>query len=131
MLSIIVGSIVMFAIGAVWFTVLFGKIWSKLMNFTPEQNEMSKKAGMASKMVVMFVLNVIATWVLYYILSQVIVFSYGEFFVVMLIVWLGFTLPSLVNTYLWEGKSLKLVAINAGGSLAAFIGSSMALYFLK
>ena len=128
--SILVAAVVMFAVGAVWFTVLFGKTWSRLMNFTPEAMAKAKEAGMTSKMVMMFVLNVVSSSVLYYLMPGLLAESVGLFVCTVLIVWLGFTLPSVVNTYLWEGKSLKLVAINAGGSLAAFLAGSVVLYWL-
>ena len=131
MTAIIVGAIAMFAVGAIWFTVLFGKLWSRLMNFTPEASQKAMEGGMAGKMVAMFVLNLVSAGVLYYLLPQLLVLSYTEALVGVFTVWLGFTLPSLVNTYLWEGKSLQLVAINAGGSLASFIAGSVAVYLLK
>ncbi len=131
MLSILIGAIVMFAVGAIWFTYLFGKVWSSLMNFSPEASARAKEGGMAGKMVAMFVLNLISVSVLYYLLPQFMAFSYGQFLTGVFVIWLGFTLPSLVNTYLWEGKSLKLVAINAGGSLVAFVAGSLVIYFMK
>ncbi len=131
MISILAGSVVMFVVGALWFTVLFGKIWSRLMNFTEEARALAKQGGMAGKMVIMFMLNLLSVSVLYYLLPGLLAFSYGEFLHITLIIWLGFTLPSLINTYLWEGKSLKLVTINAGGSLASFVAGSIAIYFLR
>lgn len=120
----------MFAVGAIWFTVLFGKLWSRLMDFTPEASEKAKKDGMAGKMVIMFVLNLISVSVLYYFLPQLLVLTLGQFIFSVLIIWLGFTLPSLVNTYLWEGKSIQLVLINSGGSLAGFIAGSSVVYLM-
>ena len=131
MLAIIVGAIIMFVLGAVWFTVIFGKTWSRLMNRTPQEMGNYNDGGMASKMVVMFVVNVISASVLRYIAPQLLALSYAEFLMAVFIIWLGFTLPSLVNMYLWEGKSVKLVLINAGGSLVAFIGGSAAVFFIK
>ena len=131
MLAILLGAVAMFAVGAVWFTVLFGKTWSRLMNFTPEQNQKAMEGGMASKMVVMFVLNLISASVLRYLAPQLLALSYTEFLMPVFVIWLGFTLPSLINTYLWEGKSMQLVLINAGGSLAAFIAGSAAVFFIK
>lgn len=131
MTSILVGAIVMFAVGAIWFTVLFGKLWTRLMNFSPEASAKATQGGMASKMIVMFILNIISVSVLYYLLPLLLALSYRVFLETIFIIWLGFTLPSLINTYLWEGKSWKLVAINAGGSLATFIAGSVVVYLLK
>lgn len=129
-LPIIIGAIAMFAVGAVWFTVLFGRLWSRLMNQRTEEMARTKAEGMTGKMVMMFVLNLISVIVIYYLLPQLLVFSYWEFLCSVFIIWCGFTLPSLINTYLWEGKSVTLVVINAGGSLIAFIAGSCAVYYL-
>lgn len=131
MLAIFVGAIAMFAVGAVWFTVLFGITWSKLMHRTPEDIARVKEQGMAKQMVIMFLLNLVSVSVLYYLVPQLRALTVGEFVVSVLLVWIGFTLPPLVNTYLWEGKSLKLVAINAGGSLAGFLAGATAIFFLS
>jgi flagellar biosynthesis protein FlhB len=131
MLSIIVSSIVMFAVGAVWFTFLFGKLWSRLMNFTPEASAKAMEGGMAGKMVAMFILNVLVASVLYYLVPLLLPLSFVDFLSTVLVVWVGFTLPSLVNTYLWEGKSIQLVAINAGGPLASFVAGSAVIYFMQ
>lgn len=130
MVSIIVGAIVMFAVGAVWFTVLFGKIWSRLMNFTPEARAKAMAGGMAGKMVVMFILNIVSATVLHYLLPLVLSLSMGEFLCTVVIIWLGFTLPSLVNAYLWEGKSVRLVLLNAGGSVVAFLAGAATIYYM-
>jgi hypothetical protein len=131
MMSIIVGAVVMFAAGALWFMPLFGKTWSRLMNFSPEMMEKAKSQAMNSKMVMMFVINIVSAFVLGYLASQFALVSAYQFMVTVFVVWLGFTLPSLLNTYLWEGKSMKLVAINAGGSLFAFLLGSIAVYMLQ
>jgi hypothetical protein len=129
MVSILLGAVVMFVVGAVWFTVLFGKLWSRLMNFGPEAMAKTKAGGMGGKMAMMFFLNLVSGLVLYCLLSQLLVFSYYEFFTILLLVWFGFTLPSLINTYLWEGKPVSLVLVNAGGSLASFIAGSAVVYW--
>ena len=131
MLSILVASVVMFIIGGFCFTALFGKTWSHLMNFSPEHMLRARESGMTSKMIMMFVLNVISVAVISYLLPQLIATSTSQFVTAVFVVWIGFTLPSLVNTYLWEGKSWKLVAINAGGSLVAFVGGAVSVYLIR
>ncbi len=129
MLSIFVAAVAMFVVGAIWFTVLFGKVWSKLMGCSPEQMDKAKANGMASKMVMMFILNLISAAVLYYLFPMLLALSFGEFLCIVAIIWCGFTLPSHINGYLWEGKSMELVLINVGGSLAGFIAGALVVYF--
>lgn len=131
MLDILVAAIVMFVIGAVWFTVLFGIRWSKLMNRTPEQIDKVKEQGMTRQMIIMFILNVVSVSVVCYLVPQLLAVTVGQFVCSVFLIWLGFTLPSLVNTYLWEGKSFELVAINAGGSLVSFLAGGATLFLMK
>lgn len=131
MLDILVAAIVMFVIGAVWFTVLFGIRWSKLMNRTPEQIAKVKEQGMTRQMIIMFILNVVSVSVVCYLVPQLLAVTVGQFVCSVFLIWLGFTLPSLVNTYLWEGKSFELVAINAGGSLVSFLAGGATLFLMK
>ena len=131
MISIVVGAIVMFAVGALWFTVLFGMRWSKLMQRTPEQLARVKAVGMKRPLVIMFLLNLVSCGVLYFLLPQLLVLSTFQFLIVVFIVWLGFTLPSFMNSYLWEGRSIELMLINAGGSLLGFVAGASVVYYLQ
>lgn len=132
MISILIGAVAMFIVGALWFTVLFGKAWSRLMGRTAEDMERYRQqGGMASKMIVMFVLNLISASVVYFLLPQVLALTFTEFLKIVLIIWVGFTLPSLMNTYLWEGKPWKLVLINAGGSIVSFIVLTAVIFYMQ
>ena len=128
-LHIIVVAIVMFGVGALWFTVLFGRMWSRLMAFTPEQNAKAKEGGMVQKMLVMFILNLVTVWVFFFLEPQVMSQTFGEFLKVVLLIWLGFTFPVQVGSMLWEGKSWKLVAINALHSIVSFGIVSAIVYY--
>ena len=112
MTSILVSAVALFIFGALWYTVIFGKVWSRLMGFTPEQMEQAKKGGMAGKMVIMFILNLLTVLSVSYLLPQVLALSFREFFLTIFIIWLGFSLPLLMGPYLWEGKSWKIVLLN-------------------
>ena len=131
MTLILVSAVALFVFGSLWYTVIFGKVWSKLMNFTPEQMEQAKKGGMAGKMVVMFILNLLTVLSVAYIAPQVLAFSFGEFFTTMFIIWLGFSLPLLMGGYLWEGKSWKLVLLNAVYGVLSLKLISAIIYFWK
>ena len=112
MISIIVPALALFAFGSLWYTVVFGKVWSRLMGFTSEQMEKAKAGGMAGKMIMMFVLNLLTVVSVAYLVPQLLAFSFKEFFLSIFIIWLGFSFPLLMGTYLWEGKSWKLVLLN-------------------
>lgn len=132
MILILIAAFAMFVVGAVWFTLLFGKKWSELMGRTKEEmDRYTEQGGMASKMGVMFLMNVVSAYTVYFLFSQVFALSFYEFILTSLVVWTGFSLPIFMNAYLWEGKSWKLVAINAGGSLVSLVTIVYIIYYFK
>ena len=126
---IVVSAIALFAFGALWYTVIFGRTWSKLMGRTPEQMEKAMAGGMAGKMVIMFVLNLLTVVSVTYIAPQLLSFSFKEFFLSIFIIWLGFSFPLLMGVYLWEGKSWKLVLMNAVYGILSLKLVSAIIYF--
>ena len=131
MTSIVVSAVALFIFGALWYTVIFGKIWSKLMGMTSEQMEQAKKGGMVGKMVIMFVLNLLTVLSVSYLLPRVLDLSFREFYTTIFIIWLGFSFPLLMGGYLWEGKSWKLVLLNAVYGVLSLKLVSAIIYFWK
>ena len=131
MTSIIVSAIALFIFGALWYTIIFGRTWSKLMGMSPEQMEKAKKGGMAGKMVVMFILNLLTVLSVSYLLPQVLALSFKEFYITIFIIWLGFSFPLLMGGYLWEGRSWKLVLLNAVYGILSLKLVSAIIYFWK
>ncbi len=130
MWSILVTAIVLFAFGALWFTVLFGKTWAKLMQFPQDMAGMSKKS-MTKSLVLNFILNLIIASVVYYLFPAILATSYSEFLKVILIIWLGFSFPIYANQVLWEGKSWKLLILNSAQGIISFILASSVIYYMQ
>ena len=130
MLTILVGAVALFAFGALWFTVLFGKTWARLMNFTPEQNASMEKS-MKKPLLVNFFLNVLIAVVVFYFFRFMDPVSFGEFIRVVLIVWLGFSFPIYANQALWEAKSWNLVLLNSAQGIISFIIVASVVYFMQ
>jgi hypothetical protein len=131
MWSVLVGAIVLFAFGALWFTVLFGKMWAKLMGFSGDMNANGGMKSMTKPLIINFVLNLIVAWVVYYLFPQLLAVSYTEFLKVILIIWLGFSFPIYVNSALWEKKSWKLVLLNSANGIISAILVSAVVYFMQ
>jgi hypothetical protein len=128
MLSILVGAIVLFAFGALWYTVLFGKMWSGLMNFPPMEGE---RPSMTKPLIANFLVNLITASVVYYLFPQLLAISFYDFAKVMVIIWLGFSLPIYVNQALWEGKSWKLIILNSANGIIASVLIAAVIYFMQ
>ncbi len=131
MWSIIVGSIVMFIFGAIWFTFLFGKVWARLMGFNPDGDAEAKEMGMVKPLIMNFLCNVIVASVVYYIFPELLFVSFGEFLKIILVIWLGFSFPIYANAAIWERKSWKLVLINSVHGIISLTLLSAVIYFMQ
>jgi len=110
-------------IGAVWYSkYLFGGIWMKLVKLNTRQAK--KKA--VSSMLSMFALSLVMAYVLAHVtyLSQNFFEDYSYLGAAMntaFWVWLGFVVPTMIGTGLFEQRRKKLMAINACNWLATLL----------
>ncbi len=130
MVSILVGAVALFVFGALWYTVLFGKMWAGLMGFGGANMAGEEKGMMAKSLVLNFLLQVITAWVVYFLFPQLLATSYSEFLKVLLVVWLGFSFPIYANQALWERKSWKLVVLNSANGILSVVIISAIIYFI-
>ena len=126
--AVLVGAIANMAIGFVWYGPLFGKQWTKLMGWTPEQMEAGKAKmksegwktyGMAAigALVMAFVMSHVATFAMAYMQTSGMAAGLSTGFWM----WLGFVAPVTMSTVLWEGKSWKLWCLSSGYYLVALL----------
>lgn len=135
-LAVLVAAAAYFMIGWFWHTVLFGKLWMKLMKIDKlsknEQKAMRKKMGMS--MALNFVANLVVAYCMafsvqsgaafYHVAGVTLGFQTGFW------IWLGFVATTQLNGVLWEGKSYLLYAINLGHYLLGFlaVGTILAVW---
>ena len=106
-------SVVSFIFGWLWYTVLFGKIWSKEMGYGGKEMKKDKEKGMAKSMI----LNFIGTFVMVYVIAMFVgllsVNNFGDAAMLGFWIWLGFfAATTLLGDVLWEMRSWKLFFIN-------------------
>lgn len=112
-LAVVVAAIVSYGVGALWHSpVGFGKYWMKLMGFTNESMR-SMPLTPAQAMSIGFVVYLITAYVLALFMSMTNAFTIYTALELGFWIWLGFLSPTLMNAWLWEGKSLKLFGFNA------------------
>ncbi len=120
-IPILAAAVANIILGFVWYhPKVLGGTWMQLANITPTQAEAGKK-----KMPIMAVVAFIAAAVMAYVAAHF-KFAWGVYDVVGAIelgfwVWLGFIAVPMLGIVLWEGKSVKLYAINTGYWLVATI----------
>ena len=126
-LVILVSAIISFIIGALWYSLLFGKSWTKLMGFSAKDIEKTKKKSMAKTYLIGFV----AQLILAYVLANFVIYAdaktFSEGIQVGFFIWLGFVATISLGMILWENKPIKLYLINTGYWLVSLIIQGMIL----
>jgi len=115
-------------IGWVWYHPrVFGTIWMRLANVTPEMAERGKKMmplsvilSLAGSMLIAYVMNYVG--IAFHIFDWV-----GAVFELALWCWLGFVVPTSLGTILWEQRPFKLYLINTLYWLVTFIVMALIL----
>lgn len=129
MLTILVGAVLAYIFGAVWYTFLFGKVWAKLNGFSTE-GSMSMES-MVKPMILNFLLQAIMAGVVYYLFHQLLVLSFADFLKAMITVWFGFSFTIYANAALWERKSWSLVLLNTAYGILTTSLISYVVYLMN
>jgi hypothetical protein len=115
--AILVAALIQWVLGALWYSLLFGKQWRALVGQKQSPGGKSAIVAMAS--------SFIGGLFLAFALAHVIQWSYASNFpwgaFIGFICWFGFVLPLLFAQTLYEKRSFKLFAINIFYWLFAFI----------
>ncbi len=130
LIGVALAGIVGMAVGALWYSPIFGKQWMKLIGFNKETIEATKKRGM----ILSYSLGFVGQLVTAYALALLIAFSFQYFsgfsYGVILWVWFGIVLPIQMGGVLWEGKSWKLFMLNSAYSLVQLLAMGLVLSYL-
>ncbi len=127
-IPVIIASIVSMALGFVWYSpYLFGKQWLNEMGNRADQiNDTNQsKSKMARIYTIALVTTLVSAYVLAVIFNSVFARGLTDILMVGFILWLGFTVPILLNNVLYGGDSIKLFGINAGYQLVSMTSMSL------
>jgi hypothetical protein len=110
-LGVVLGAVAFFAVGAVWYSFLFGKAWQRELGLSDEQ----LKAGFNAPLV--FGLCFLAELLIALVVGHM--FDYTEpndraKMMIAVGLGLGIIAPAIGINYLYQRKSLKLFLIDAG-----------------
>ncbi len=116
--AMLVALIASMVIGYIWYSKpVFGKTWMNLIGKTEE--DLKKGAGKA--MGIMIVCAIITVYVLSHIVDYATATTWLEGVQTGFWVWLGFVATVLVMNAGYEGRPMKLPAINAGYQLVNLV----------
>lgn len=110
--SVLVAALAAFVVGFLWHGPVFGKMWMKLSNITPEQLEKAKKQSMAPRMIGALVQQLVTAYVLAIFLAGVSTMDAVMAIRIAFWIWLGFIATILLNGVLWENRTVKLYLFN-------------------
>ena len=100
-------------IGFLWYSpALFGNAWMKAGNMNMKDMDKAKKKGMGKLYFLAFIGALLMAFVLAYFVRYLTVYTFFEGMEVGEYIWLGFIVPVLLGSILWEGKSVKYYLIN-------------------
>ena len=123
----LIGGAAAFLLGFAWYTALFGKVWQAETGITDEQAQ----SGMAVTYGLSFLMMCIVSFGINYVINlhdpAEQTFVHGAFHGILACAL--YCVPAIAINYLYQKKSLKLFAIDAGFILAwcALSGGVMAI----
>ncbi len=120
--AIILATLASVAIGFAWYGPLFGKAWAKEQGWSEADMAKQKAAGgMGKSYGIMTVGSLLTAFILaqFAQLAGAVMAIDGA--TVGLWAWLGFAVPLLLSSVLWEGKSWRLYQINIGYQLVTMV----------
>ena len=114
-------------IGWVWYSPrVFGGMWLRLTNLSPEQTERGKK-----RMWIMALLGLLASMVVAGVMEYFgiawQVYDWAGALELGFLCWIGFCAPTLLGQVLWDQKPVRLYLINALYWLLSFLAMALIL----
>ena len=130
--AILVSGVASMVIGSIWYGPLFGKIFMREMGMDKWSPE--KRAEMRKSMVMTYVLQFIASMVMFYVLARFISqhgpISVMQGVTVALWTWIGFVVPVKLGDAIWGGN-MTLFWIGSSNMLATLLASGAIIGALK
>jgi hypothetical protein len=117
-----------FVLGMLWYGPLFGKRWIALMKISPQDMQKMKEGG-RKRMPLAIAGALLTAYVLGWFVKLSGASGAAEGAAIGVLAWLGFVFTVTAGSVLWEGKPVRLFALNSAHSAAGFAltGAIMAL----
>ncbi len=112
--AIVVAAVAYFMLGSLWFSALFGSVWSKEVEKHGVKINEPAKGDIAKKMLQTFIGNAIAAFSIAYIVFISGSDTWLTGAALGLLCGIGFAAVGISIAYTWESRSAKLLAIDCG-----------------
>lgn len=123
---VLLGAVASFLVGWLWYSKKgFGDAWKREMGFSGESENYDKKAMMKT-MSIGFVADLVKAFCLVFLTFAL---GLNQFFL-SIIIWIGFIVPPVLSSVLYEKRSWRLFFISALYQLASLIAMSAIIYLI-
>ncbi|MGB4762297.1 MAG: DUF1761 domain-containing protein [Candidatus Saccharimonas sp.] len=128
--AVLVATAVMFGVGAVWYGLIFGKVWASIHGF--DKLSASEQKAIQAKMGLPYLAQLLVTFVMIYVFAHLLESRLGvSFYELAIWLWLGFIVPTHASDVLFGGTPGKYVAkkltILVLGSLVSLLAGAWIL----
>lgn len=131
LLAVLVASVLMMVLGFLWYSpFLFGKLWMKGMGMNPKDMSDPKCMALAKKgYLASFLGGLVTAFVFGLMIQGLLIEGFREALFMAVTIWLGFFLAPTVCSIFFEKKSVTIYLINMGFQLAAFVLTSLVMFW--
>lgn len=127
-LSLIIGSIAYFLLGAIWYGGVFSKAWVRLSGINPNDPDMKK--GVALTMISSFLFMALSCIGLTIFRQLVPMNNYADAFHLAVLISICFSTPAISIGYLYNKKPAALYFIDCGYHILGLIIASLIMQYL-
>jgi hypothetical protein len=129
--AVVIAAVVYWILGSIWFSLLFGKIWSSELEKHGVKIQTPTGPQMVVKLVQTFVLNLVVAFALSYLVFVSESYTMYHAIKLGLTAGVGLSASTIGIAYTWESRSLKLVLIDIGYPILGTLACSIILTLWK
>lgn len=127
-LAVLVATVVAFGVGALWYTVIFGKQWKHLMGLTDDTMR-AMKMSQTQAMIGGFLSTFVLVYVLALLMQILPISTAGETVWFAFLLTVGFIGTTQLNSIWYEDRPWKLYFINASHYVVAVVAAALVLFY--
>ncbi len=120
--AVLTAGVASFVLGMIWYAPgVFGNAWMRLGKFSKESMDEARKKGMAWRFLTMFLGSLLIAYILAHFVQYTSSMTFAMGMTTGFWVWLGFVVPVLIGSVLWENKPFTYYLINAAFHLVSLL----------
>ena len=117
--AVIVAAIVHFIIGGLWYGLIFGNQFIKLIGWSPEKLALMENQSHGKEYVFAFVSSAVLVYILAHFLQYTKANTIGDSIQTVFWLWLGFVVTTNLSTVVFEERKLGLYLLSIGYQFVA------------